>query len=257
MKKVLFLLVAFLTISSQLAYGWGREGHDAIAYIAECHLKKSARKTIEKYLGNRSIVYYASWMDDYRHTPEYKHSTVWHMAAVDADNNYTDAVKSPKGDVISAIEESIETLKNYKQLDDSTVCVHLKFLIHMVGDMHCPAHVAYSNLEIWYNVNLDGKNVSYHSVWDTRLITSCHRWHYTEWQHQLDRCSKKEFSQMVTGTPRDWFHENAVESRYIYDVAPSGSKLGRDFLNTNIKHAEKQILRAGYRLAHVLNELFG
>ncbi len=44
-------------------------------------------------LGNHSIVYYASWMDYYRDTPPYKHTTVWHMARVDKNLYYTDAVK--------------------------------------------------------------------------------------------------------------------------------------------------------------------
>lgn len=45
------------------AFGWGKSGHDAIAYIAECNLTPKAKKNIEKYLDGRSIVYYASWMD--------------------------------------------------------------------------------------------------------------------------------------------------------------------------------------------------
>ena len=45
------------------AFGWGKSGHDAIAYIAECNLTPKARKNIEKYLDGRSIVYYAAWID--------------------------------------------------------------------------------------------------------------------------------------------------------------------------------------------------
>ena len=41
------------------AFGWGKSGHDAIAYIAECNLTPKAKKNIEKYLDGRSIVYYA------------------------------------------------------------------------------------------------------------------------------------------------------------------------------------------------------
>ena len=59
------------------AFGWGKSGHDAIAYIAECNLTPKARKNIEKYLDGRSIVYYASWMDVYRHTPAYKVTSGW------------------------------------------------------------------------------------------------------------------------------------------------------------------------------------
>ena len=136
MKKILLLTIALAWLFSHNAYGWGNEGHDAVAYIAECNLNKKAKKTIEKYLGNHSIVYYASWMDYYRDTPPYKHTTVWHMARVDKNLYYTDAVKSPKGDAVSALEESIEMLKNYKNLDDSTVAVRLKYIIHILSLIH-------------------------------------------------------------------------------------------------------------------------
>ena len=70
MKRLIVIFLAGLFIGSP-AFGWGREGHETIAKIADNNLQASARKTIEKYLGDRSIVYYAKWMDEYRHTPEY------------------------------------------------------------------------------------------------------------------------------------------------------------------------------------------
>ena len=104
---------------------------------------------------------------------------------------------------------------------------------------------------------IDGKKYAYHSLWDTQIITQCHKWHYMEWQHQLDRCSKKEKQSIMAGTPRDWFSQTATDCRHIYSIAPENSELGRDFLNENITLAEQQILKAGYRLAKVLNDLFG
>ena len=86
------------------AFGWGKSGHDAIAYIAECNLTPKARKNIEKYLDGRSIVYYASWMDVYRHTPAYKVTSGWHGDTVDADGKY---VPNAKGDAVQCIEEAI------------------------------------------------------------------------------------------------------------------------------------------------------
>lgn len=257
MNRIFILCVAAWMCISQSAAGWGRTGHDAIAYIAECNLTKKAKKNIEKYL-NHSIVYYASWMDDYRATAEYKHTTVWHMASVDDALFYTEAVRSPKGDVVCELENAIKILENYKNQDDSTVAVNLKYVIHMVGDMHCPSHVSYPGINASYKIKLNNKELKYHSVWDTFIIETNHKWYYTEWQQQLDRCSKKEKQALAAGEPRDWFHETAVRCKVIYDWAPAGSVLtGRDFLNMAEPLAEEQILKAGYRLAKVLNELFG
>ena len=69
MKKLLLLLLFAGLLNTGSVFGWGREGHETIAKIAERNLTKKAKKRIEKYLGGHSIVYFAKWMDEYRHTP--------------------------------------------------------------------------------------------------------------------------------------------------------------------------------------------
>lgn len=259
MKTSRMIRAVVLTIAVGLAtemYGWGGVGHDAVAYIAECNLSAKAKKRVERYLGH-SIVYYASWMDRYRRSPGYEHTTYWHMAAVDKDMRYTDEVRSPRGDAVCELENAIATLRDYRHADDSTVAANLRYVIHLVGDMHCPCHVEFPDTELWYEVIFNGKKRMYHSVWDSGIIEAQHRWYYTEWQQQLDRCSKKEKREIMAGTPRDWFHETAVDCRGIYEMAPPGSELGRDFINETAPLVERQILKAGYRLAKVLDDLFG
>ena len=101
MKKTLFLLSAALILCFDSAFGWGKMGHDAIAYIAECHLTPKAKKTIEKYIGT-SIVHYASWMDAYRFEPQYAHTSLWHTAWVDENDEY-DPTRKPDGNAIKGI----------------------------------------------------------------------------------------------------------------------------------------------------------
>ena len=243
------------------AFGWGKSGHDAIAYIAECNLTPKARKNIEKYLDGRSIVYYASWMDQVRHTPAYRHTNTWHTNKVDAGGNY---VPDPEGDAMTflddCIEEAIARLKDYRSLDDSTVLVSIKYLVHLVGDMHCPVHVKYP----WYKnfkFDLNGRPSEFHSFWDSGVLDLNHRWGYVEYRHQLDRLTKKEIRAVTAGTPRDWLEESAPDCRVIYEWTKPGQKFtkteARDLLNTVHPFAEEQILKAGYRLAAVLNQLFG
>ena len=78
MKKLLFLLLCTGFLQAGPVFGWGREGHETIAKIAERNLTKRAKKRIEKYLGGHSVVYYAKWMDEYRKTPEYAFTDGWH-----------------------------------------------------------------------------------------------------------------------------------------------------------------------------------
>lgn len=255
MKKTL-LLLCFAFLCSTTAFGWGMVGHDAIAYIAECNLTPRAKKNIEKYLGH-SIVYDGSWMDIYRHTPAYKHTSAWHTVNVDDEGNYESRTR---GDAVQGIEEAMEALENYRNLDDSTVAVNVKYLIHLVGDMHCPMHVKYPGAKN-FNIYLNGREYNYHSFWDTPVIELSHRWNYMEWGHQFDRCTKREKKAIAAGTPRDWMAQNARDCRIIYVWAQPEQRFGkdeaRDFLNAVQPLAEQQILKAGYRLAAILNGLFG
>ena len=144
MKKLLLLLLFAGLLNTGSVFGWGREGHETIAKIAERNLTKKAKKRIEKYLGGHSIVYFAKWMDEYRHTPEYKFTNNWHTVPVNAELRYEDSMLATGGNAIYGLEQAIENLKNYRSLTDSAVEVNLKYIIHLVGDMHCPAHIKYT-----------------------------------------------------------------------------------------------------------------
>ena len=178
MKRFILIILAGLLVCSP-AFGWGREGHETIAKIADNNLESSARKVIEKYLGDHSIVYYAKWMDEYRHTPEYGFTTKWHVARVDENLKYSPYPET--GDAISGINQAVELLKDYKNLPDSTVAVNIKYLLHLVGDMHCPAHVYYLGRNQDYKVKFGGgyikpvKEMRIHTVWDEAAIQSSHK----------------------------------------------------------------------------------
>ena len=263
MKKLLLLLfAAALSLSaSEPARAWGREGHETIAKIAERNLTKRAKKRIEKYLGGHSVVYYAKWMDEYRHTPEYKFTNNWHIAPVDADLNYDATLSGSKGDAVYGLELAIENLRDYKHLSDSAVMVNLKYIIHLTGDMHCPAHIKYSSHNMKYDVMFEDKyhkphKFYIHSVWDNEVITTTRIWSVSEWAEELDKLSKQERAAIVAGTPRDWLHEAAVSCEPQFEWAKPDARLGQDFLNLALPLIESQFQKAGYRLAHLLNELF-
>lgn len=60
---------------------WEYEGNRAIRQ-GRWKLSAKDKKNVEKYLG-QSIVCCASWMNEYRSMPEYRHTTRWHGASVD------------------------------------------------------------------------------------------------------------------------------------------------------------------------------
>jgi hypothetical protein len=260
MKHLLILLAAVLLSAPREALAWGQNGHDAVAAIAEANLTPKARAAVESYLGGRSIIYYSTWMDAIRHTPEYKHSSQWHTAAVDERFHHTPAVAREGGDAMTALDDILKILRDYKKHPAGTVALNIKYAVHLLGDMHCPVHVKYTTIKTSFNVYIYGKKATYHSVWDGNAVDA-HKWGYLEWVHQMNRLDKDQIAKVTAGTHRDWFHENALDSRVIYEwVAPDMKLAGndyKDFINKAAPLAESQIQKAGYRLAKILNDCFG
>ena len=261
MKHLFVTATVLLLCAPGAAFAWGGAGHSSVAAIAEAYLAPKARATIEKYLGGRSIVEFASWMDEVRDTPKYKYTSRWHAAPVDAEFKHTPAVARKGGDAITATEESFAALRNYKSLPKETVAFHLKILVHAIGDWHCPVHVKYTTIETNFQVFLNGEKVSYHSVWDGAVVDP-HKRGYLEWlrSRRLDRLPAEKIREITAGTPRDWFHQTALDCRVIYDwVKPNAKLTGkawREFLAKATPLAESQIQKAAFRLAVVLNECF-
>lgn len=71
---------------------------------------------------------------------------------------------------------------------------YLRYLIHMVGDMHCPMHAGHRS-DLGRNtvpVKWFGAPTNLHSIWDSKLVDSCRPWSYSEWTANIDRNLTKE-----------------------------------------------------------------
>ena len=253
------IIIMLMSFPFHESKAWGREGHEVIATMAENHLNPKSRKIIEKYLGNHSIVYYAKWMDDFRHTPEYKFTHGWHTVLVDDSFN---CVPRENGDALHALESAMDLLRDYKNLPDSTVAVNIKYVLHLVADLHCPAHIYYQGRPIDFKVMFGGNyigpmtEVSMHAVWDKLAIQSCRIWSVSEYARQIDRVTRQDAREISRGTPREWLRENARRCSKRQNMISEGDVLSQDFINETMPFIEYQMLLAGYRLATVLNQLF-
>ena len=196
-------------------------------------------------------------MDNASHTPEYKHTSTWHYKNIDADETYETAALNEKGDVVRAIEDQIAALKSGK-LSKEESSVALRFLVHLVGDLHCPMHMGHKS-DLGGNkwqVQFFGKGSNLHKIWDTEVIESSRKWTYTEWTDQIDRCTKSQVKEIVEGTPNSWGKQTYLISTKLYESTPIGSKLSYDYVSEWSGMLEQQLLYGGLRLAAVLNDIF-
>lgn len=262
MKRFLIILTALLAaVPSADVSAWGRKGHETIAKIAERNLTAHAKEVVERYLDGHSIVYYAKWLDEYRETPEYGFTSTWHGTPLDENNRYTDALLEPEGNAIYGIELALDNLRDYKSQSDSTVCVNIKYLLHLVGDMHCPVHLRYPGRDMWSSVWLrdvynNPVRMSIHLVWDNGVIDMTRIWSVSEWAEELDRWSDERKAAVTKGTPRDWLNESADDCLVQFELSKPDDYLGQEFYNRALPLIESQITKAGYRLASLLNKLF-
>jgi hypothetical protein len=267
MKKILVAAMsAIMLLSSISAFGWGPKGHDVIAAIAEQHLTKKAKKAIDKILDGKSIVYYSSWMDNIQNSPYwengYNKTKTWHYANVDKGKTYQTMTKNPDGDVVTGLEFLTKELtENFDNLTDSTRADYVKMIVHMVGDMHCPMHAGRLSDRGGNNVKVKwfGQNSSLHSIWDSKMIDSARKWNYSEWVEQLDRTDKKFKKSVMRGTYEEWFKETVEGAASIYEYVESmeNPNLSYQFVYDFSPLLEDRLIIGGYRLAYVLNMIFG
>src|SRR5881398_1710612 len=134
-----FAAVAALVPSPVLA--WGKTGHRVVAAIADTQLSGLARAQVEQILGpGESLDEAANWPDEMRAAPgEFwqKTATPWHYVTL---NGIIYDHAPAEGDALVALGRFSKVLQdpNASRADKQMA---LRFIIHLVGDLHQPLHV--------------------------------------------------------------------------------------------------------------------
>lgn len=251
-----FFALSILTASPS-AFAWGQKGHDVTAYIAEQHLTPATCAAVDSLLEGKSMVYWANWLDNASHTRPYAYTKTWHYKNIDAGERYEEAQANPAGDAVLAIKAQLETLQDpHKSYEDKQLA--MKILVHVVGDIHQPMHMGHAT-DLGGNrvkVKFFGRDNNLHSVWDSNIVDSGHKWSFTEWQMMLDRATPRQQQDIIAGTIDDWAKQSAAIAAQIYEETPEGTNLSYDEVARWTPVIESQLLNGGLRLAHLLNTLF-
>ena len=256
MKKSI-LTSLLLTIACLNAWAWGQKGHDVTAYIAEQHLTPTAKAAVESILDGRSIIYWANWLDNASHQRPLAYTKTWHYKNIDEGVRYEEAPANPAGDAVTAIKSRIEILNNPEtSLEERQLA--LKILIHVVGDIHMPLHMGHAT-DLGGNrikVKFFNRENNLHSVWDSSLPESAHKWSYTEWQQQIDRANPALQTEIISGTVDDWAKETVAIASDVYTYFQPGANISYNDIARWTPTIEQQFLRGGLRLAPLLNTIF-
>ncbi|MCQ2135449.1 MAG: S1/P1 nuclease [Bacteroidales bacterium] len=265
MRRIVFLCLCALACIPMS--GWGRLGHYTVAEIDQRHLTPKAEATIMAYTGGAPLADFAVWMDVVAKEEPYK--TVqfgWHASVANPDCEsplYVRKAVRDCRDGVTAMEYFRALLEdNYQEMEDSVVLDAIKCMVHIVADFHCPVHLRYTDCvnDGKFQITFNGKEVRYHTFWDTNLLqyASGLNWkQYSEYADRLDTWNKKQIKAAQKGWAREWFEDAARCIRPMIDEVRPGDALDGQYVEEHIGLAEDLLRKSAYQLAAALNQIFG
>jgi hypothetical protein len=258
MNKILLLsaLIIFTNTSpKEDAIVWGQIGHRAVGHIADGMLSKKAQKNVKRVLGHLTLAEASTYMDDVKSDRSFDYAGVWHYCTIPDGMTYETAPTQEGGDVIWAIEKIVKELKQ-GGLSYEQEAINLKFLVHLVGDIHQPLHVGNGEDKGGNDVKVEwfGSQTNLHSVWDSRMIEG-KQYSYTEFANLVNHPTKDQVKSWQAATVREWAMESISYRDEVYDV-PENARLSYAYSYNYFNIVELRVAQAGVRLAGIVNEIY-
>ena len=283
------LVATFLLLTlAPSANAWGPSGHRVVAEIAQRHLTRVAQAKVSRLLGGRTLADVANWPDELRSDPRFDKYKPLHFATVkNGLASYRDAEKARCGDLVVAIDAftaflrtgSREALYSVKALSDksdgagNSACnpqetdpispdTALRFLVHLMGDLHQPLHVGGAD-QGGNKVSVDWMErwkTNLHSTWDDEMV-DFERFDYIQYARFLDRASEVDAARWLTGDTISYADEAVAMRSKLYvfpddSGTPAVHKISYKYVGAQRDRMREQLLKGGLRLAGVLNAIF-
>ena len=254
--KLRTVLVLWLGLCAP-AFAWGPEGHEIVAAIAAANVTPVARAKVAALLGPPPMMILESdWADEIRaDRPE---TSSWHYVNVELDSSGYDARRDcPAGAcVVAQINKDAGMLSDPRTPRAARIEA-LRFLIHFIGDIHQPLHVADDhdkggNSHILYRRRA---RTNLHRIWDSDVVTALGPDPMQVAAGIAAGITPQQKAQMGAGTPADWANDSFAVAKKIYAGLPQTRDLPDDYVRRQGAVARAQLLKAGLRLASVLNRV--
>jgi hypothetical protein len=250
-ERIVVLLL--ISIIPHLAFSWGKTGHRVVGQIAMNHMSKKALKNVQSVLGNEDVAIVANWMDYVKSEQDKRYMNPWHYCTIHQGEEYAGAPE--EGDAIQKIHQFIDELKTKNFTVDEQFA--LKSLIHLVGDIHQPLHVGNGEDKGGNDVKVTffGDKSNLHRVWDSDMI-DFEQLSYQEYAQWVDVASKEQIEVWQNDSVLVWTNEGVAMRESVYAI-PEDSKLSYLYVHDHIYEVNERLLKAGIRLAGILNEIYG
>jgi len=256
MKNIVILVFLAVQFSFANDMVWSKTGHRVIGHVAQEHLSRKAERAIHKILKGQSLAAVANFADEIKADKKFRKFSPWHYVNFPTDKRYNDVEPSPYGDLIMGINTCISIIKNPVSTDED-VAFYLKFLVHLMGDLHQPMHVGRAEDKGGNNIQVQwfDKGSNLHRIWDSAMIDD-YGMSYTELSAKLPVLSKTQLKELQKGDVYDWVEESQDIANTLYDSVTVGEQLYYQYSYQWWDTLETQLQKGGIRLATVLNRIF-
>jgi len=256
-KIILSLVLLFLPLKNDdEARRWGQSGHRATGYIASELLTEKAASEVQRVLNGDSFAEVSTWMDEVRSDPDFRFMSPWHYSTIPEGMTYEEAGTPDNGDILWAIEKMVTELKT-RELSPEQEAINLKVLVHLVGDLHQPLHVGNGKDRGGNDVRLDwfGNSSNLHRVWDSEMIDSRQLNGRELADFADDQLTDELIAEWQSTSWVDWAYESQALLEQVYNF--EGDRLSYEYTFHNFETVEQRIVKAGVRLAGLINEIYG
>jgi len=247
-----------------MAAGWGPHGHRMIAAIAQDRLDPAARAAVAELLHGEAeptLEGVATWADDLRDTDPglHRRTSRWHYVNIrSGDCDYVPPRDCPGDDcVVAQIDRQLRILGD-RSLPRTERARALKFVVHLVGDVHQPFHAGNRDDRGGndYQVNYRGDGTNLHAVWDSLVLERPAPLPGLRADPRAQAAAQRIDARVDDGAAQRWAEEScrAIASQSLY---PRGHVIDDAYLAAHRAFAEQRLREAGVRLAAELDATLG
>jgi hypothetical protein len=237
--------------------------NEMIAAVAAARLSPGARAKVEQLLDGETLVEAANWLTLQIGRPEYAFARSLRFISVPREALSVDVSRDCKEGqcLIGGIERYRAVMKNLAETKQARAEA-LRFLVALVSDIHRPLHVSYADdyggnavrVTVTSRSVANIRSTNLHAFWDNMPVVRD--------REPVDKYARQLLAQLgqreiggieASSSPLDWAQEGLKITENIYSGLPPNGILDDDYTAKGILVVEAQIVRAGARLAKLLN----
>lgn len=236
---------------------WGPQGHRIIAHLAELRLDPAVRDTLERQFNIKHLAPVANWADEIKRQPGAP-DVLHYTNIAEGERTYDRERDCPQGRCVTEKIPEFRGILADPARPRNERARALKFLVHLVADVHQPMHMGNEKDRGGNEIRVrhDHRETNLHALWDSELIVLGGR-SLVQYARDLNASvTPEEARRWVADDVVAWTDESRdLVLKYGYNLLkdPDG-RLSERYLRRGRVVIELQLMKAGVRLAHLLNQ---